>query len=46
MARSRRRFGPLFYLTAGPAVVVIASIPLWAPAIQQFGAWRLTRQLA
>ena len=45
MARSRRRFGPLFYLTAGLAVLAIASIPLWAPGIQQFGAWRLTRRL-
>ena len=45
MACSRRRFGPLFYLTAGLAALAIASIPLWAPAIQQFGAWRLTRRL-
>ena len=45
MARSRRRFGPLFYLTAGLAALVIASIPLWEPGIQQFGAWRLTRRL-
>lgn len=42
---SRRRFGPLFYLTAGVAVVLLGSQPFWEPARQRYRAWWLTRQL-
>jgi HEAT repeat protein len=45
MARARRRFGPLFYVTAGFAVIVAASIPFWETGIQQFRAWQLTKRL-
>lgn len=41
----RRRFGPLFYATAGVAVLLLGSQPLWEPAMQRYRAWQLTRQL-
>jgi hypothetical protein len=45
MARSGRRFGPLFYLTLFAALVVALSVPFWPTAIVQGRAWRLSRQL-
>jgi HEAT repeat protein len=45
MARSGRRFGPLFYLTLFAALVVVFSVPFWQTAIVQERAWRLSRQL-
>lgn len=45
MARARRRFGPLFYLTAIVALIAVASMPFWKTGIQQYRAWRLSRQL-
>ena len=32
MARSRRRFGPLFYVTAAIALLVLISRPFWETA--------------
>jgi HEAT repeat protein len=43
--RVRRRFGPLFYVTAAIALVVAGSRPFWESASEQYTAWRLTRQL-
>lgn len=43
--RRRRRFGPLFYVTASVAVVLLGSQPFWEPALQRYRTWRLTRQL-
>ena len=43
--RARRRFGPLFYVTAAIALVVAGSRPFWQTASEQYTAWRLTRQL-
>lgn len=45
MARSRRRFGLLFYMTAIVAVDVLGSVPFWQTGVEQFGAWRLSRNL-
>ena len=45
MKKPRRRFGPLFYVTAGIALVVILSRPFWETTTEQFAAWRLSRQL-
>lgn len=45
MARSHRRFGPLFYRTAIVALILIVSIPFWRTGIEQLSAWRLTHQL-
>jgi HEAT repeat protein len=45
MKRKRRRFGPLFYVTAAIALVVGGSRPFWQTASEQYSAWRLTRQL-
>jgi HEAT repeat protein len=41
----RRRFGRLFYATAGLAVVLLGSQPFWEPARQRYRAWQLTGQL-
>ena len=43
MPRDRRRFGPLFYLTAIVALIAVASMPFWETGIQQYRAWRLSR---
>ena len=43
--RVRRRFGPLFYVTAGIALAVLISRPFWETASNQYKAWRLSRQL-
>jgi HEAT repeat protein len=43
--KSRRRFGPLSYTTAGIALLVILSRPFWETTTEQFAAWRLSRQL-
>jgi hypothetical protein len=45
MARSGRRFGPLFYLTLFGALLVVLSVPFLPTAIVQGRAWRLSRQL-
>src|SRR4051812_28947862 len=45
MARHRRRFGRLFYLTAGLAALVLAGLPFWEPGMQWFRAWQLARRL-
>jgi HEAT repeat protein len=45
MALVRRRFGPVFYITTIVALVVAISIPFWPTAIEQWRAWRLSRQL-
>ena len=44
MLRLRRWFGP-FRPTTIVAVVVIASLPFWETGMQQYTAWRLSRQL-
>ncbi len=45
MAKSRRRFGPLFYATSAVALVLLVSCPFWQAGTSQLAAWRLTRQL-
>jgi HEAT repeat protein len=45
VARSRRRFGVLFYLTTIVALVVLVSIPFWHIGIEQWTAWRHSRKL-
>ena len=45
MARSGRRFGPLFYLTLFGALLVALSVSFLPTAIVQGSAWRLSRQL-
>jgi HEAT repeat protein len=45
MARSDRRFGPLFYPTLFAALVAVFSVPFLPTAIVQGRAWRLSRQL-
>ena len=45
MKKPRRRFGPLFYVTAGIALLMILSRPFWETTTEQFAAWRLSRQL-
>ena len=45
MARSRRRFGLLFYVTAILALCVLGSIPFWQAGFEQASAWRLSRGL-
>jgi len=45
MAHSRRRFGPLFRVTAVAALVLIVSMPFWPKAQEQWTAWMLSRRL-
>ena len=45
MARSRRRFGPLFYVTLAGALLLLLSHPFWKVGSEQFTAWQLSRQL-
>ena len=45
MKRTHRRFGPLFYVTAGITLAVFISRPFWNTASEQWTAWRLSRQL-
>ncbi len=45
MARSRRRLGLVFYVTALVALAVLLTIPFWQTAIEQTSAWRLSRRL-
>jgi HEAT repeat protein len=45
MAQPRRRFGPLFRITAVAALVILVSLPFWQTAGEQWSAWMLSRRL-
>ena len=45
MARSRRRFGPVFWVTVALALSTLASIPFWNSIGDQWQAWGYSRQL-
>ena len=45
MKPTRRRFGPLFYLTLAVALILVVSVPGWPMMIEQWQAWGYARQL-
>jgi len=45
MAHPRRRFGPLFRVTALVGLAAIISMPFWPTAHEQWTAWTLSRRL-
>jgi HEAT repeat protein len=46
MARTRRRFGPLFYSIVAVAVISLAVVPFMPTIYEQWTAWKFSRQLA
>jgi HEAT repeats len=45
MKGSRKRFGPLFYVTSSVALLILASRPFWEAGEEQYRAWRLVGRL-
>ncbi len=45
MPTSRRRYGPLFYVTLALALIGVAAVPFLPKIHEQWTAWELSRQL-